>query len=102
MLAVHQGKEIVGFMKEPNTNGKEDPWLHAGFKGKIDDKGNLKITKVYDGTAGESHEVQMTGQGAADGAKIEGTWMRKDQRGTFRLERRRWRRRRWKILASDS
>jgi translation elongation factor EF-G len=91
MIVIHQGKSVTGFMKEPNTFGqrKEEPWLHAIFKGTYDEQaGKLTITKTYDGTAGENHDVEYRGQAAQDRAKVEGTWAIGDNlTGTFTLQR---------------
>jgi hypothetical protein len=89
MILVHEGKGFTGFMKEPNTFGNGDePWLQAGFKGRIDEEtGRLMITKTYDGTGGVSHAVEYSGMPARDGSKIEGSWTIGDFGGPFVLQR---------------
>jgi hypothetical protein len=70
MVTVHHGQAVTGLMKEENNSekNKDEPWLHAGFKGRFDEKaGKLTFTKSYDGTAGEDREVDA----AADVVKQE-------------------------------
>lgn len=77
MLVIHEGDRITGLVKEPNTFGdrKDEPNLHAAFRGRVDEKtGKITFIKSYDGTGGEDHDVEYTGQLAKDGLKAEGTW----------------------------
>jgi hypothetical protein len=74
MVVVHHGTRIVGFCKEPNMAGKDEPFLHARLTGRLDEKsGKLTFVKVYDGTAGEDGDYEYSGQLSKDGKKIEGT-----------------------------
>jgi hypothetical protein len=89
MAIVQDGNTIVGFMKEPNTFGRQDdPWLHAGFKGRFDAKtGKVTFTKTYDGTAGQSHDVEYSGTMSKKDTLIEGTWDLGGSQGRFILEK---------------
>jgi len=96
VVLIQDGNTVAGFMKEPNTFGKRnEPWLHAVFKGRLDQNaGKITFTKTYDGTAGEDHNVEYSGQVSEDGTKIEGTWTIKlegqpDFSGGFTLKKQR-------------
>ena len=83
MIALDRDGKISGFIKEPNTFGQVDaPWLHSTYKGGLDGTtGKLSFTKTYDGTAGVSHNVEYTGELAADGAMVSGEWQIPDSWG---------------------
>jgi hypothetical protein len=91
LVVSHNGEEITGLMKEPNTLGKNknEPWLHAGFKGRFDKQtGKLTFTTTYDGTSGIDRSVEYSGRLAKKGQKLEGTWaIPNDLQGTFTVER---------------
>ena len=89
LVMIQHGKDVVGFIKEPNTFGKrKEPWLHAVIKGTVDEKtGELKFTKTYDGTGGEEHDVKYEGKIAQTGTKVEGSWAIGDFGGRFVLDR---------------
>lgn len=95
MVMIQDGNVVVGLIKEPNTFGKrkDEPWLHAGFKGRFDRQtGKLTFTKTYDGTAGVDHSVEYKGSIARDGITIEGTWIirhedKPDYSGRFTLRK---------------
>jgi len=77
VIMVQHGDRVTGFMKEPNTfgAGKDEPFLHACFKGKYNDKtGSLTFLKTYDGTAGEDHDVDYSGKANGDKTLVEGLW----------------------------
>jgi hypothetical protein len=76
LVTIQNGPTIAGFLREANSFGKQgEPWLHSVIKGTFDKKtGELVFTKTYDGTGGQSHDVQYTGKTAEDGKKFEGTW----------------------------
>jgi hypothetical protein len=75
-VVVHHGKKVFGFLKERDTFAKsEEPWLHSTLRGRFDGKtGKLTFTKTYDGTAGQDHEAEFTGERSRDKKKVEGTW----------------------------
>ena len=89
VIAIHQGKMITGVMKEPNSNGKDEPWLHTAFRGQFDEKsGKFTFTKTYDGTAGEDHDVDFSGEASKDRKKVEGKWIIPETlSGRFTLEK---------------
>jgi hypothetical protein len=90
MIVVHDGADIMGLMKEPNTFGNQDePWLHAGFKGRVDENGKMLFIKTYDGTAGVEHSIHYGGTPSADKAKVDGSWGFSETRdgGQFTLQR---------------
>ncbi len=87
MIAVHDGDGLTGFIKEPNTSeaNKNEPYLHASFKGKYDPRtGKLTFRKTYDGTAGETREVACSGKASFDKMMVEGLWTVRDD-GAGRL-----------------
>ena len=89
MIMIQEGARVFGFTKEPNTFGKRnEPWLHAVFKGTIDDStGDVNLTKTYDGTGGESHAVIYDGKLSRDAKQVVGDWSIDAFRGRFRLDR---------------
>jgi len=91
MALIQDGATVVGFIKEKNTFGKrtEQPWLHAIVKGRFDKKTDkLTLTKTYDGTAGEEHDVEYSGKLSERGKKLEGKWtVKEDQNGPFTAEK---------------
>jgi hypothetical protein len=93
MIMVHDGDGVTGLIKEPNTSqvNKDEPYLHAAFKGKYDPKtGKLAFQKTYDGTAGETREVACSGKASFDKMMVEGLWtIRDDGAGRLTLLRQR-------------
>jgi hypothetical protein len=89
LVMMQNGTTIAGFLREPNSFGRQgEPWLHSVIKGTLDKSGELVFTKTYDGTGGQSHDVQYTGKAADDGKKFEGTWsLGGAEGGTFELTR---------------
>ncbi len=90
MAVVQAESQILGFIKEANTFGKEgSPWLHAVLKGRFDkETREVQFTKTYDGTAETAHDVEYRGLVTPDGAKAQGTWkIRDDWAANFTLER---------------
>jgi hypothetical protein len=90
MILVHEGKEIVGMIKEPKTIGEgDDPWLHASLKGTYNDKTQeFEFTKKYDGTAKVSHSVQYSGLLSDDGKTVlNGEWKLGEATGHYSLNR---------------
>jgi hypothetical protein len=89
-VIVHHGKRIFGFMKERDTFAKsEEPWLHANLRGHVDDKtGKMVFMKTYDGTAGQDHDVEYTGEPSRDKKQVVGTWTIPDVfTGRFTIQR---------------
>jgi hypothetical protein len=77
-----------GVMVEPNTLGdRAFPELLADITG-TREGATFSFTKQYDGTAGQSHTVQYTGQFAAERRRANGTWRLPDSNGTFEMHRR--------------
>lgn len=75
-VLVHQGEhEVRGWIREPNTFGAPgEPFLQAEATGAFDPRKQvLRLTKTYDGTAGQSHEVHYIGRLGED-FQCEGTW----------------------------
>jgi hypothetical protein len=77
VLMVHDGEGVSGFIKEPNSStvNRDEPYLHATFKGKYDPRtGKLTFQKTYDGTAGEAGEATCRGKVSFDRLMVEGLW----------------------------
>ncbi len=75
-VLVHQGEDGVrGWIREPNIFGAPgEPFLQAEATGTFDPhKQVLRLTKTYDGTAGQSHEVHYIGR-LGENRQLEGTW----------------------------
>jgi hypothetical protein len=94
MIMVHDAEGVTGFIKEPNTSevNKDEPYLHAAFKGKFDPlTGKLTFQKTYDGTAGDTREVACSGKASFDKMMVEGLWTIRDtSAGRLTLHRQRF------------
>ncbi len=90
LLMIQNGTTVAGFIKEPNSFGRPgQPWLHSLVRGTIDNQTDaLSLTKTYDGTGGQSHDVQYGGKMTNNGKSIEGNWsIGGDLVGQFFLEK---------------
>ncbi len=90
LIMIQNGTTVAGFIKEPNTFGRPgQPWLHSSIKGTIDNQTDaLSLTKTYDGTGGQGHDVQYGGKLTNNGKTFEGNWsIGGDLVGQFFLER---------------
>lgn len=87
LVAVSEGGEVKGYMRESNTFGDEAaPWLTSVFTGTIDEaSGEIQFTKQYDGNGGQAHAVEY--EGMLNGETGSGTWSIGDQEGTFSLRK---------------
>jgi hypothetical protein len=78
-----------GVIVEPNTFGdRAYPQLVADVSGTQDGTA-FSFAKRYDGTGGQSHSVEYSGELTGDGLRrAQGTWHLPDSSGSFEMHRR--------------
>jgi uncharacterized caspase-like protein len=88
---VQDGAKVSLNVKEPTSFGADPavtPFLYALGTGQYDPATReLKFTKTYDGTGGQSHSVEYTGIISEDGSKVEGNWNLGGLIGTFKAQK---------------
>ncbi len=78
---------LAGTTLESNTFGDNSSfWLFADVLGNVSGE-TVRWTKVYDGTAGQSHSVQYEGRITNGGRRIVGTWSLSGAGGSFEMAR---------------
>lgn len=91
MRVAELGGKFAARTAEPNTFGENptaNPRLYADCKGKFNANTNkVSWTKTYDGTDGQNHSVEYSGELSADGKTIEGTWTIEGLSGKFMLRK---------------
>jgi hypothetical protein len=69
------GNGVRGRISEPATFGdRSSPQLFANLTGILHGR-TLSFTKTYDGTGGQTHSVQYSGDISQDGQNIAGQWI---------------------------
>jgi len=90
-ILVHgRNARVLGWIREPNTFGDPaEPFLQASVAGTFHpETQTLELTKTYDGTAGQTHLVELTGQRSDRPARVSGTWTIPDSwSGPFAVQR---------------